>query len=383
MLPQSLQKDISAGPARPSNGPGVLRNPRARHRFVRIGLWITTPAAIAVLLSLPVRLPSVVNTFGTITSAHKWVLVRGADGQLIASTFNYQTGLSEGYRVSSFDPGSSVNFNLHTSLVPGQHVASGDTVGSIYSSEMQERLIALNGQLAAARSLLAVNASGQKAAIVNEAQQRLQFARRKKTEHEATFARSKKLLEADLMSQGEFELVQSEANALQDEIKIAEANLEAARTGAKPEQLELVHANIAALQNEIDAIQKRAGTYTLTAPISGTLSRAFYGDTLLTISDTTKYIALVPVKWSDYNRVASTQDPRVTLRGFSKTVRGTVIALNREVQLLHGQKVVIATALLEGTSEDLMPGMLARCRIACRPVTPFEYVKRFFVALAA
>ena len=376
---RSTKSDISESDPSPDLGT-VRKTPRKR-KFTYILSIAAVLLGIEILSLLPVRFPSAVSTYGRITPAHRWVLVRGTDGRLIASTFNYQTGLSEGYRVSNFDRGSSVSFSVHSSLIPGQVISRGDTIGSVYSSEMQEGLIALNGQLAAAKSLLAVNASGEKAAIVNEAQQRLQFSRRRKEEHQKVMLRSKRLFEAHLISQGEYEGVESEANLLNDEIHLAEANLEAARTGAKPEQLELAHANIVALENEIAAIKGRAASYTLTAPITGTISRVFSTDTLLIISGTTNYVALIPVKWKDYARVARTQDPRVTLWGVSKRIHGNVIALNREIQMLQGEKVVIATALLADSSEDLIPGMLTRCHIECQPVTALEYVKRLFASL--
>jgi hypothetical protein len=67
----------------------------------------------------------------------------------------------------------------------------------------------------------------------------------------------------------------------------------------------------------------------------------------------------------------------------SETIRGKVISLNREIQMLNGEKVVFATALLQGHSAALIPGMFAGCQIEGQPVTALEYVKRFFNSLTA
>jgi hypothetical protein len=323
-----------------------------------------------------------VNTYATIAPTRRWVLATATDGHLIASTFNYQSGLSEGYRVSTFNPGSSVYFSLQSSLVPGRTVAIGDTIGSIYSSEVAERLIALNGQLAAARSLLAVNATGQKSAIVKDAEQRLMFANRRREEHKKIDERTQYLLDNHLIPQGEYDRVQSEANALQDEILLAQTNLETARTGAKPEQINLANANISALESEIAAVTGRAATYTLTAPITGIVTPTFSGDTLLTIA-ATDYVALLPVPWGDYRRVAATAEPRLSLRGFSHAVDGTVVSMTHEVQVLHGHEVVIATARLKATRADVMPGMLVQCSIHCTPITAIEYGRQFIQSATA
>ena len=336
-------------------------------------------AAIAGVIALvprlglpPILIPSVVNTYANIMPANKWVLAKGMAGQLIASTFNYQTGISDGYRVSNFANGSSVFFSVSPSLKPGQHVAVGDTVGSVYSSEMQERLVALNGQLAAAEGQLAVSATGSKSSIVEVAQQRLEAAKRKRADYQLIVVRTQALFHDYLLPPGEYDKVQSTIHNLDDAIAIEQANLDAAKTGEKPEQVAVVASQIAALKDEINAIRSRAATYTLCSPIEGTVSPTFSGDMLLTILATSHYVALMPIRATDYARVAATPNARVTVVGFSRRVQGRIVAVNRELQLQGTQKVVMATALLDSPPDDLLPGSLAQCRIECRPLTPIE-----------
>ena len=368
MSQSSPEKDIANHGTPTAGGRAVRPHRSVRMLLVRVGLFACVAELLAFVVMLPVRFPSLVNTYAAITPEHRWVLERATDGKLIASTFNYRLGLSEGFRVSTFNPGSSINFSLQPSLVPGRPISMGDTIGSIYSSEVAERLIALNGQLAAARNLLAVNASGQKSAVVNEAQQRLQFARRRRDEYQRTLERTQRLFDQKLIPEGEYDRVKSEANALEDEITLAAANLETAQTGAKPEQINLVNANISALESEIDAVKRRAATFIVTAPIAGTVTPSFSPDTLLTISGP-EYLALIPIRRTDYRRVASTPGARFTLGGLSLPVRGRIVAFDRDLHVMSGHEVVIATAQLEGTSPDLMSGMLLPCRIQCAPVT--------------
>jgi hypothetical protein len=371
-----------------SNPPSALDAPadlagRGRARGPRRGKKVALIAAALGLLFLAgeaffwLPLPCVVRSYAKIVPVREWVLSKGQDGQLIASTFDHQSGLSDGYRLSNFDRGSSIAFTLRSSVLPGRTIAKGDTIGSIYSSDMQERLIGLQGQLAAAEGQLAVSSSGEKAAIVNEAEQRLLFAQRRQLEHRKVLERTTRLWKADLISQGEYERVESEANLMNDEIKIAQANLEAARTGAKPEQLGLVHARIAALKNEIATIQRREATYTLTAPISGTIARSFSADTLVTIVDTSNYVALVPIRWSDYGRLRDQPEPTLTAWGLSAAVHGRITDLNSKMETLHGERVVMASGLLHDASSSLLPGMVARCAIRCPSSTAFQRARHF------
>jgi hypothetical protein len=339
-------------------------------------------ALVAPVLILPIRFPSVVSTFANITAANKWILEKGTTGQLIARTYNYQTGMSDGYRVTNFESGSSIYFSVAASLKPGRQVAVGDTVGTVYSSEMQERLIALNGQLAAAEGRLAVNSTGAKSAVVEAALQRLQSAKRRRADYEATVTRTQALFDDHLLPQGEYDRVQSTVHNLDDAILIEQADLGAAQTGAKPAEVALAQANIAALKDEIRAISSRAATYTLRSPIAGTIASTSSGDLLLTILATSHYVAIMPVRWSDYARVVATPNARVTIAGFSRRVQGRILSLNREVEVLSGQKVVMATALLDSPPDDLLPGSIARCRIECQPLTAVEHGKFILRSIA-
>jgi hypothetical protein len=321
-----------------------------------------------------------VQTYARILPIRDWVLVKGPDGQLMASTFNHETGLSDGYRLSNFDRGTSIAFSLRPTVLPGQQVAQGDTIGSIYSSEIQERMTALEGELAAAQSQLAVSASGAKAAVVDEAQKRLEFAQRRKKEHDRVLERAERLRKSDLISQGELEHVENETHALDDDIQIAKSNLEAARSGAKPEQLSLLEARVAALKNEIASIQQREATYTLVAPISGTIARSFSADTLVTIVDVTTLVALVPIPWADSDWIRATPDPQITAWGLSAPAHGSLTSFNLTTRFLHGERVVLAAGTLHDAPANLTPGMLTKCAVRCESTTAFERMKQYFAS---
>ena len=148
----------SASPHGSSHAHTHRRRFRLHGYWIRSGLGLVALAAVAFVLLSPARFPFPVHTYATITPAQRWILVKGTNGQLVARTFNYESGMSDGYRVANFATGTSIQFTIAPSLGLGHHVSVGDTVGWISSSETQERLVVLNGQLAAAQQMLAVNA---------------------------------------------------------------------------------------------------------------------------------------------------------------------------------------------------------------------------------
>jgi hypothetical protein len=383
----AIQAAEEAGETRDDSGfdPHAVFDGEAPEPRSSVLRWLVIAAVLgfAALLVVPIRIPSLVRTFGRIQPAHEWVLVRGVDGQLSASVYNHETGVSEGYRASSFDRSSSVYFTLNPGMVPGRTIARGDTVGIVASSETQERLIALNGELATAQRLLAVNKSGEKEIVVQAAEQRLLIAQRKRSEQEKSFTRSKALFAQGILPQGQYESAENAMHGADDEVALSSAALAEARSGAKPEQLDLVTANIAALKEEIDALRRRAATHTITSPLSGLIARSTSDEILLSIADTSRYIAMIPIRLADAAKASATPHARVTFRGLSTTLTGTLEAVDHRVTTLGTERVVLATALLDRTSADLVMGLPLRCDITCPPVTTWALVKQFLFSLVS
>jgi hypothetical protein len=350
-----------------------------------LGRWLLLALALVagVLPFLPVQIPSSIRTYGRIQCAHEWVLVRGVDGQLNASTFNHETGVNEGYHASSFDRSASVYFTLNPGMIPGRLITRGDTVGIVSSSETQERLIALNGELARAEGLLRVNTSGEKEVVVQAAEQRLEIAKRRRLEQERSFDRMKALYTQGLLPQGQYESAENSMHGAEDEVALSTSALAEARSGAKPEQVELVSSNIAALKEEIAALRRRAATHTIVAPLTGLVARSTSAEVLLTIADTSRYVAMVPVRLTDVARVAAIPEARVTFLGFSTPLRGRIAAMDHQVTSIGLERVVMATAVLDRTAAPLVVGLTLRCDVTCPPVTPMMLVKQFLLSLVS
>ena len=300
-----------------------------------------------------------------------------------ASVYNHETGIREGFHASSFDRSASVYFTLNPGMIPGRQVMRGDTVGIVASSETQERLIALNGELARAEGLLAVNTSGEKAVVVQAAEQRLDIARRRRLEQERSFERSKALFAQGLLPQGQYESAENSMHAAEDEVALATSALAEARSGAKPEQVRLVSSNIAALKEEIAALRRRAATHTFVSPLTGLVARSNSPDVLLTIADTSRYVAMIPVRLTDIARVTAIPEADVVFRGFSTPLHGHIAAMDHQVTSIGLERVVMATAVLDRSSAPLVVGLPLRCDIRCPTVTPLMLVKQFLLSLVS
>lgn len=343
----------------------------------RVGLGLIVGSAVAALLVVPIRIPFSVSGYGTIAPASKWVLQKGADGQLIASTYNYVSGVSGGFSVVEFERGETIHFTLNPAVVADGSVSAGDTIGTIRSTEAAERLTELTGQLATARATLAAASVGEKASLVREAEQRLMHARAEAEEHSRQFARLETLFDKGIVSQQEYEIAKGEVALLNIEVAVAESQLQAVSTGDKREQIELIQSRIGALQQEIDILRERLHSFAITSPFTGILSRVRASDTLLVISDTTAYVALMPVRWSAYPYLAQAQDVSIDLQGLSGSATGKLAVVGKESQFVGGKPVLVAAALVTASSANLVPGMVVRWTASCEPITIHAYVRRF------
>lgn len=343
-------------------------------------LFSVSLAALALaglLLASPIEVPCNVVAEGKIVPTKLWTLYRGSDGQLFANTINYKTGVSEGFSVAQFERGSEVRFALSELMEADRTVVKGDTVGSISDSNIAERLVALEGELAILQANYAAGLAGAKQPLVQEAERRLALARIEAKEQSSIVRRLKQLFDQQLVSDEAFETAQNEEEALQISIAIAEAQLASTQMGARPADMHVLRTQMAALEKEIDVLRNRMRALTITSPISGNVARSFSPDTLLVIRDTSALIAFMMVKLSDVQALEAVESVEVTVPGHDNPFKAAVFSLDSEVHVVNGEQVLIALAVLDETDASIMPGMAVRSAIACQKSTPMAFVKRF------
>ncbi|MCP4583424.1 MAG: hypothetical protein GY839_17585 [candidate division Zixibacteria bacterium] len=337
----------------------------------------------AAILFIPMKLPYTVTGSGKIMPSQRWALVRGNDGQLLTSMVDYKSGLCDGYSVLQFAREGAMNLSIDPAVINRGNISKGDTVGAIYSSETEESLAELEGQLAGARALLAVEQGGRKESVIREFEQRLIHAQDKASEHQKILNRLKSMVQGDLISQQEYEISLGQARLLDIEISIAESQLAAVKTGDKPEQIELIKAQIKATQNDLDALYKRIESFSIISPLNGKISRMYTSDTLLVVSDTSSYVAIMPVEWKNSQFIKRGQTVDICPHGSISEVKGVLLNRGDEVQYINGHQVVVATILLEEISGGLKSGMLTKCNISCEPLTLLEHIVRFVNSVMA
>jgi hypothetical protein len=335
---------------------------------------------LAVAVSVSVPLPYSVTASGIVFPSARWALTKGTDGQLVGNLFNYATGLSEGFSVTHFARGEAVRIEIHPAVAAFGRVAVGDTVASVYSTEAEERLAELTGELSVAQAALASGSAGEKEPLVEGLEHQLDRATAAATHQHRELDRISRLFEEKLIPQQEYEGAQSAADLADAEVAIARSQLQAAKSGEKPEEIQLHRSNIDALSRQINVLENRLSSFTITSPLEGTVSRGMSPDTLLVVSDARSLVLLIPVSWEEYEYASKARQVTVEFQGSSKGTTAELESFQPEVHLIGGEPAVAATALVPEAPVGLVPGMVTRCVIHCEPLTILERLKRLVLS---
>lgn len=337
-------------------------------------------AIIAVLL-VPIEIPSSIEATATIAPAREWTLSKTADGTIVSTVHDHLRGRTEEFTAVEPQRGDAVRFTFTPGVLQRDFLDRGDEVGSIRSHEMERTLSRLRGDLLVDEALLAVQQSGEKDALVQQARHQLAFEKkeleRKRTQHR----RLSQLHEQALVSDEEFELGRSAVELSEINVEIANTRLEAAISGVRESEIDLAAARISALRSQIRELERQIADLTIRAPFSGIVihqkREARDPEILLNIADTTSLVIMAPVEFRQRMDIEPGQKMQLRIPGKREKVSAEVVHIDNRVQVLNGRQVVFVTALMTGENNPIVPGVRARASITTQSMTIRQQIARF------
>jgi hypothetical protein len=324
---------------------------------------------IVVVLLLPVDIPRSLSVRGSVASARDWVLLRTDNGQIVSLLRDNRNGAVEHCTMTQVDRGDAMSFVLSERMRGGE-VLRGDTVGWIVSYALMQEISALEGALSVAEATVASARSGEKASLVEEARQRLAFAKAARDEQEKIHARQTELHSKNTISDELFDISADRLRQLRINVDLAEAGLRTASTGLKPEDVRAAEANVRSLRDQLEKLRGLMHQNTFITPVSGVQRSSWAVDTLLVISDITEQLLVLPVELPDLalirpGEVIDFSIPRTGLGGSARVER-----IDRTVHYIGRRPVSTVIAPIERCDAGVSGGMLARCSITAPPVRP-------------
>ena len=343
----------------------------------RAGVLVASGLAVVVLALVfaPVELPDRVDGVGRVLPAQEWVLVRTVTGAVTATLRDHRTGAVSTTFAAEPARGDAVRFELGPAASQ-EAVEAGEAVGTVASGEAALRLSAVRGEIEQAEAELRLSGTGAKPEIVAAARQEVRQAEAERARASTVAARQRQLFAGGLTSEQALEQAEGAVLLAEALVASAEAQVLVATSGGRPEEAEVVRARIAALEREARSLVQRERMGTLVSPISGRVGRVFSPDTLLIVADTSAYHVLLPVRWTDRDRVRV--GSAVTLRTASGEAapEARVVDVREAAAPRAGQAYLVATAEVVSGAEHLVPGLLVGCVVESTPMTPLEHVRR-------
>ncbi len=347
-------------------------------RYILIGSILA--AVILVVMLYPGEIAYDIETIGKILPHKEWIVSRDMSGVMSAVMRDNSKGKIDLYYVADFERGDPVKFHLNENMISGMRVSVGDTVGYIESKVLKLELVRLNGELNSQKSLLNVALSGEKEPLIEEAENRLAYAREAYDEQIKIVERLKRLSESDFVPYQEYELALNTLNLYKIDIDIAEAVLKSAETGVKQEEIEMIRLGISNIENEIETLQETFEDYTIVAPLTGVVFESTLGDTLVKIGDTSSYTVTIPLEITNAANVQPGQKVEYLVDRLDDKLFGEILWMGNVIHFMNGQQIILVTASLEATHKNLLNGLIVRCSIICEPMCLREHIRRSFFA---
>ncbi|MBN2424215.1 MAG: hypothetical protein JXR46_01875 [Calditrichaceae bacterium] len=329
---------------------------------------------IMLVLILPVYVPQTVKTIARIIPEKEWIISKGQDGRLLSVLKNHRLAKTENYTLNIFERGDAVQFRLNPQLQPGSFINKNDTVGFIYSNEIERELARLEGSLSAQKASLLMSLTGEKNALIQAARQELLAAEKQAELQKSILERQKTLFENNLISREQYDNELTKYELFKSNAQIAKAQVEAVSTGEKEELLNYIRSQINALEKEINVFKTRRDRYHLTAPLSGELNMNFSTDTLAHIRSSDSFIAVLPVIYEDLPRIKNGAKLILSPLNTPDPVEGRIIMIDKIIRVFQGRQVIYATAVIEDAHQALLPGLIMKGEITCNQVLLREYV---------
>lgn len=334
--------------------------------------------AIAVIYWVPIRISDDISIAGKIYPAKQWVLFAGSNGQIMNTQIDLVAGVSHVYQSREFTRGDDVRFKINPEILTKSIIQKNDTVGVIYSNETMMQLNAARRDLAVKEAQLENYLTGLKEEDILLAEKKLRFAEIDADMQQKEYDRQKELHEQDVIADQNFDNQMRMAQLKQAQVEINKAELESARTGEKPETIELVKAEIEKIKTRIDDLETKLEMQTIVSPITGIFQNSYAADTLMIIESMDELIIKMPVSLKDRVRVFPGQKVTSTVLGQKQPFESEVVHMSNHISVSGGRQTFIVTAAIKKYESELLPGVVFRGKMEAEKILLRDYVMGWF-----
>jgi hypothetical protein len=325
-----------------------------------LGIFTIVMVLTLGVVLLPIEVDIKVSSMGKVFPVRELNLVRSQDDKIVMVARDNLAGVVTFYQVINFERGDAVKLIFSRQFKIGDKIGIGDTIGRVISAEMEYQLVRLKGLVQTEMATLDVLKTGAKEELIKELENRLAYAEQQVNAQRKIFERLKILYEKNLISQQEYEIAESTLRLYEINFNVVKAQLEAFKTGAKPEEIRAVEIKIKALNDEINALIKKVNSFYLLSPIAGMVFKFSSSDTIISVADESDYVIISPFKVELIHEVKEGQE--VEIISSQGILKGKIFGIDRYTYFVNGWENIFVRIKIEGESK-LPLNSLVKCKV--------------------
>ncbi|MDX1911669.1 MAG: hypothetical protein SFV22_09310 [Saprospiraceae bacterium] len=333
-------------------------------------------AILAAALYVPMQIPYTAESIGRVLPAQEWRLLQDQTGRLTSIIRDHKLGTARQIDAFQFEQGDFSGIKIE---VPEEaFVSAGDTVVLLYSIRQRQEMQEIEAQLSLYNAQLQSEKTGDKPPIVQEAENKLQFAKEDLKLKESFYHLKKKLKTEGLIADTEFQIAENDWKLAIIQVDIAQKYLENVTTGLKVETVGITEAQLAGLKNRLHILRQKGLAFVLRAPFSGWAAPSILPEELLTLQRSDEYVVQIPVRVEHLRYL--TPEVGISLLDVKtgKLFAAQYAFLGAKVEVLDNRQVAMLTATVRADSlgARLSTGVSAVCRLDFGQVNQREYLRR-------
>lgn len=339
---------------------------------------LTILGVVVALFFLPIKIPYVAYSVGKVLPAQEWRLVQDQTGRYSSVVRDQKLGVVQQIDAFQFEQGDFSG--LAIDIPNGTFLSAGDTVVKFYSIRQREEIQQIEAQLALYSAQLRSDVTGDKPPIVQEAENKLHFARQDLRLKEDFYRLKKKLRDEGLIADTEFQISENDWRLAVIQVDIAAKYLENVSTGIKVEGVGITEAQLRGLRNRLDILRQKGLSFVVKAPFSGWAVRSVLPEELLVLHRADEYVVQIPVKVEQLPYLTPEVGIFVTDRQTNKVFQAHFHSLSPQVEVLDNRQISVLNAIVrpDSTANRLSTGISTLCTVDFGKITLREYMKRMF-----
>ncbi len=269
---------------------------------------------------------------------------------------NFLRTISSQYGVVSLEP----------VVKEGQKVQAGALIARLASNEYLNNLNSTLAKIEAAKANYELLKKGPRAEEIQQARDLAEQLKLKLATREQERNRYQKLWEQKLISQEEWDKVDTDYRVLKSDLAIAENELKILLETPRPEEVRKAEAEISQLEASASYYRQQVQASEIKSPISGLVTKVRpYGD-IISIVRSDSVLIMIPISEKDMDIVQKEQKVRFKVRSYpEKTFEGKITKVPQQGELKENRPVFWITAKADNQELLLKPGMTGQAKIYC------------------